>query len=224
MSVEFILTKDHSHTLYVPELDETYHSTNGALEEAMHVYIQRGLLDFFTTHSQKFAVSILEIGLGTGLNAWLTALACASQQRSCEYHALETFPLPIDIISQLNYTQQATEPDKQLFEQLHALEWNKQSKLTPHFSLTKLLLPLQQFVANTQYDIIYFDAFGPDKQPELWTEELFQKLIQSLNPDGIIITYASKGEVKRIWRKLGLTVERLPGPPGKRHMLRGVKV
>ena len=275
MSVTLQLTKDHSHTLYVPALDETYHSRNGAIEEAMYVYIGRGLLDFVALktdssyiidHSLESAenesavrsqqsvveniaggfgftqppsidsfiipnptsnfhhpISILEIGFGTGLNAWLTALECVKNNIQCHYHSLETFPLSVDITDQLNYAQHATDSEKELFNQLHAVEWNKTAAISPCFNLTKHHTSLQNFTPSLFFDIIYFDAFAPEKQPELWSEELFQKLYNCLNPNGIIVTYSSKGEVKRTWKKIGFEVERLPGPPFKRHMLRGKK-
>ncbi len=269
MSISIQLTKDHSHTLYVPELDETYHSRNGAIEEAMYVYIGRGLLDFVAegdhesriidhrkqqtfgksaeesiVHSPQTTVSgepenrelkttngkrqtvnvkLLEIGFGTGLNAWLTALACAKNNLKCVYHSLETYPLPTDITEQLNYSANATDAEKELFKQLHTAEWNKPVSITTNFELTKHHVSLQAFVPSEMFDIIYFDAFAPEKQPELWSEDGFQKLYDCLNLNGIIVTYSSKGDVKRLWKKIGFEVERLPGPPLKRHMLRGRK-
>lgn len=262
MSISIQLTKDHSHTLYVPELDETYHSRNGAIEEAMYVYIGRGLLDFVAggdygswimdhskqqtfgksaeesiVHSPQTTVSeqpenkkpqtvnvkLLEIGFGTGLNAWLTALECAKNNLACAYHSLETYPLPIDITKQLNYSANATDAEKELFKQLHTAEWNKPVSITANFELTKHHVSLQAFVPTETFDIIYFDAFAPEKQPELWHEDGFQKLYDCLNPNGIIVTYSSKGDIKRLWKKIGFDVERLPGPPFKRHMLRGRK-
>ncbi len=261
MAISLQLTKDHSHTLYVPELDETYHSRNGAIEEAMYVYIGRGLLDFVAgeqesavrsrlsseesivdgpqskvleqpenreqqTSNRKHQtanIKLLEIGFGTGLNAWLTALECKKQNLQCAYHSLETFPLSIDIVDQLNYSSNSGDAEKALFKQLHTAEWNNQVSITEHFAITKHHISLQNFIAAETFDIIYFDAFAPEKQPELWSEELFQKMYDCLNPNGIIVTYSSKGDVKRLWKKTGFEVERLPGPPFKRHMLRGRK-
>jgi tRNA U34 5-methylaminomethyl-2-thiouridine-forming methyltransferase MnmC len=247
--MQLLLTKDQSHTLYVPELDETYHSRNGAIEEAMYVYIGRGLLDWIVeeesaVHGPLSAVeessssvsiqhptsnihpptSILEIGFGTGLNAWLTAIECEKLGIPCTYHSLETKPLAWELAKQLNYTQQTSETFQQLFASLHAATWNVESVINDLFRLCKIESPLQSFVPTQSYDIIYFDAFAPEKQPELWTEDCFQKLYDCLNPNGIIVTYSSKGDVKRLWKKIGFDVERLPGPPNKRHMLRGRKL
>jgi tRNA U34 5-methylaminomethyl-2-thiouridine-forming methyltransferase MnmC len=254
MSVILQLTKDNSHTLYVPELDETYHSRNGAIEEAMYVYIGRGLLDFVSWDEESAVGSprsavrsnaenissdiyhptsnfkqqtsnlkLLEVGFGTGLNAWLTALECEKNNIQCAYHSLETFPLPTDITQQLNYSALSTDPEQQLFNFLHEAEWNGSVTISPYFELTKHQISLQDFTPSGTFDIIYFDAFAPEKQPELWSEELFQKLYDCLNPNGVIVTYSSKGDVKRLWKKIGLEVERLPGSPFKRHMLRGRK-
>ncbi|AMS27080.1 hypothetical protein AEM51_08655 [Bacteroidetes bacterium UKL13-3] len=229
MSLEVHLTKDLSHTLYVTELDETYHSRNGALEEALYVYIGKGLLDFINhsktenNRSQTKEISILEIGYGTGLNTWLTAMECAKLNIKCNYTSLETVPLPLELINQLNYTDNVTELNKELFFQLHESAWNSTIEVSNNFTLQKIHTSLQNLIPKTSFDIIYFDAFAPEKQPELWTKELFQKLFDCLNTNGSIVTYSSKGEVKRIWKEIGFTVERLPGPPMKRHMLRGRK-
>jgi tRNA U34 5-methylaminomethyl-2-thiouridine-forming methyltransferase MnmC len=255
MLPEIQLTKDHSHTLYVAELDETYHSRNGAVEEALYVYIGRGLQDWEksrqpTDRSQQLEVNsknpsidpvdgfphdtvnrgpltdslfILEVGFGTGLNAWLTALESEKLGINCTYHSLETYPLSVELIQQLNYTAEVSDIEKALFQQMHEAEWNTPIEINPHFKLNKLNLSLQEFSPSSTYDVIYFDAFAPEKQPELWTRELFQKLYDCLNPNGIIVTYSSKGDVKRLWREIGFEVERLPGPPMKRHMLRGRK-
>lgn len=226
MLPELQLTKDQSHTLYVPELDETYHSRNGAVEEAMYVYIGRGLQDWITKNSEqpKSTINILEIGFGTGLNAWLTAMAAERMHIQCNYHSLETLPLPEHLIHQLNYTEQHSSTEQQLYTTLHQVEWNQMIAINSIFSLYKHEVSLLDFKPETAYDIIYFDAFAPEKQPELWTRDCFDKLFHCLNPNGIIVTYSSKGDIKRLWREIGFEVERLPGPPKKRHMLRGRKV
>jgi tRNA U34 5-methylaminomethyl-2-thiouridine-forming methyltransferase MnmC len=251
MSLELQVTKDQSHTLYVPELDETYHSRNGAVEEALYVYIGRGLHDWLlshgkgrqsevlnqdltvnktanhtqpTTDNSRGDISILEIGFGTGLNAWLTALESALLKIQCNYYSLETVPLPLEWVGQLNYAQNVSDSDKELYMNLHTAEWDKTNTVTPHFSLSKLNTALEDFTPTETFDVIYFDAFAPEKQPELWTKELFQKLYDCLNENGVIVTYSSKGEIKRMWREIGFEVERLPGPPMKRHMLRGRKM
>lgn len=223
MSLEVHLTKDSSHTLYVPELDETYHSRNGAVEEAMYVYIGRGMNDWIEHMTPTASLSILEIGFGTGLNAWLTAMEAEKRDVHCAYHSLETTPLSIELITQLNYTDTTNEENKRLYVKLHEVTWDQTEPITPTFSLTKHKSSLQNFSPQQSFDIIYFDAFAPEKQPELWTRELFQKLYDCLKPNGAIVTYSSKGDIKRLWREIGFVVERLPGPPLKRHMLRGRK-
>lgn len=224
MSLEVHLTKDSSHTLYVPELDETYHSRNGAVEEAMYVYIGRGLYDWMEqTIPSATSVSILEIGFGTGLNAWLTAMEAEKRNILCSYHSLETTPLSVELITQLNYTDTANDENKHLYRKLHEAGWDQTETITASFALTKHHCSLQHFIPQQSFEIIYFDAFAPEKQPELWTQELFQKLYDCLKPNGTIVTYSSKGDIKRLWREIGFVVERLPGPPMKRHMLRGRK-
>ena len=230
MSIELHITKDQSHTLYIPELDETYHSRNGAVEEALYVYIGKGLLDtvnsssFIENNVKPTETSILEIGFGTGLNAWLTAIEIEKLSIHCNYHSLETVPLSLELIHQLNYTKNASVHDADLYQNIHQIEWNKTVPISPLFSLNKLNTSLQNFTPTQLYDVIYFDAFAPEKQPELWTQELFQKLYNCLNENGVIVTYSSKGAIKRIWKEIGFKVERLPGPPMKRHMLRGKKM
>lgn len=229
MSITILQTRDNSHTLYVPELDETYHSRNGAIEEAMHVYIGKGLHDRAAAlrpdpaQPDQPEVSVLEVGFGTGLNAWLTAMECPELSIRCSYHSLEAFPLPASLTSQLNYTNNASADDKMLFDELHKAAWNQPAALTPLFSLHKHHTTLQLYTPQTQFDVIYFDAFAPEKQPELWTEELFRKLYNCLKPGGMIVTYSCKGIIRRLWQDIGFITERLPGPPFKRHMLRGTK-
>jgi tRNA U34 5-methylaminomethyl-2-thiouridine-forming methyltransferase MnmC len=232
MSITILQTRDNSHTLYVPELDETYHSRNGAIEEAMYVYIGRGLRERAAAlklvpaqpgPGEQPEISLLEIGFGTGLNAWLTAMECPELNVRCSYHSLEAFPLPASITSQLNYTSNARADHQALFNELHRAEWDQANGLTPLFTLHKHHTTLQLYAPQTQFDVIYFDAFAPEKQPELWTEELFRKLYSCLKPGGMIVTYSCKGIIRRLWQNIGFITERLPGPPFKRHMLRGTK-
>lgn len=227
MPVSIVETRDHSHTLYVPELDETYHSRNGAVEEAMYVYIGRGMSDWpgsTQPAARGSAIRILEIGFGTGLNAWLTALESEQLNIQCIYHSLETFPLPENLVEQLNYTDNSSNSEKQLFARLHQSAWNMPVHITPYFELKKEQISLQEYQPQITFDVIYFDAFAPEKQPEMWTETIFKKLFDCLNPEGVIVTYSSKGDIKRLWKQIGFEVERLPGPPMKRHMLRGKKM
>lgn len=219
-NIDIELTDDGSHTLYVPALNEHYHSVNGAIQESTHVYINTGL-----HNCQKRKINILEIGFGTGLNAFLTLLDVLQSGKSINYISLEAYPLPLHIIERLNYPQQIRVADEDLFKKLHLAEWNESEDITSAFRLTKIETDFTHFdFKNINCaDIIYFDAFAPDKQPEMWTQQLFDKLYTITKPDGILVTYCAKGEVRRMLQRSGFTVERLPGPPGKREMLRASK-
>jgi Uncharacterized conserved protein len=212
-------TKDGSHTLYVPGMDEHYHSVNGALQESMHVFIDSGLRKVDAKN-----IKVLEIGFGTGLNAFLTLLEGEKLQKEIHFTSLELYPLSEAIYSKLNYGE-VIAPDKaELFTKLHQADWEESTEITSHFQLQKKKADLCQFdFGGEKYDLIYFDAFAPDKQPEMWNPELFQKLFEHTNPGGILTTYCAKGVVRRAMQAAGYTVERLQGPPGKREMLRATK-
>ncbi len=209
-------TADGSSTLYRPDMDEHYHSTNGSVTEAMHVYIATGL------HAcTKTPRSVLEIGFGTGLNAILTYLEAEKSQLPTHYTTCELYPLPLDTIQQLNFG--LNEKASKVLQELHSCTWNTDYKVSPFFTLHKRQTDLTQLNIEGNYDVIYFDAFGPDKQPEMWTEAIFQHLYKITNPGGILVTYCAKGAVRRLLQSVGYTTERLPGPPGKREMLRATK-
>lgn len=212
--VELKVSADGSHTLFVPELDEHYHSVNGAHNESMHVFIEPAL-----RFCQKETVNILEIGLGTGLNAFLTAVNQGN--KTIFYHALEKFPITPEVAAQLNFAK--TESEQQLFSRLHNLPWNETEELQTGFTLLKDEADLTNIDFNKQYDLVYFDAFAPEVQPEMWGEAIFQKIYDAMNTDGILTTYCAKGVVRRTMQAVGFTVERLPGPKGKREMLRAIK-
>ncbi|WP_430817933.1 tRNA (5-methylaminomethyl-2-thiouridine)(34)-methyltransferase MnmD [Carboxylicivirga sp. N1E11] len=212
--VEIKVSADGSHTLFVPELDEHYHSVNGAYNESMHVFIEPALL-----HCKKTDISILEIGLGTGLNAFLTALH--QGEKKIFYHALEKYPISTTAATQLNFAREAGE--QQILTKLHELPWNAVGQLKPQFSLLKDEADLTTIQLCRKYDLIYFDAFAPEKQPEMWSEAIFQQLYDALNPGGILTTYCAKGVIRRTMQSIGFTMERLPGPKGKREMLRATK-
>ncbi|MFA8433023.1 MAG: tRNA (5-methylaminomethyl-2-thiouridine)(34)-methyltransferase MnmD [Marinifilaceae bacterium] len=211
------VTKDGSHTLYVPELDEHYHSVHGAVQEAMHVYLDAGF-----HFSNKDPIRILEIGFGTGLNAYLTLIEGEKSKRQVEYHSIELYPIEQEHLEKLNYPDQIDYPNRQLFYQMHQAEWNKTIEITPGFHLHKIQGDLTKQIFDGNYDVVYFDAFAPDIQPELWKEEVFQKIHDAMAPDSILTTYSTKGIVKRALRATGFKVKRLPGPPGKREMLRAL--
>ncbi|WP_439184315.1 tRNA (5-methylaminomethyl-2-thiouridine)(34)-methyltransferase MnmD [Carboxylicivirga taeanensis] len=212
--IEIKVSADGSHTLFVPELDEHYHSVNGAYNESMHVFIEPALL-----FCSKSTVHILEIGLGTGLNAFLTATH--QVDKTIFYHALEKYPVTTEAAAQLNFAK--TEAEQQIFTRLHQLPWNQESELQHNFTILKDEVDLTAIDFDRHYDLVYFDAFAPEKQPEMWSEAIFKKLYDAMNPGGVLTTYCAKGVIRRTMQALGFTVERLPGPKGKREMLRAVK-
>ncbi|MBE9467378.1 MAG: tRNA (5-methylaminomethyl-2-thiouridine)(34)-methyltransferase MnmD [Bacteroidetes bacterium] len=214
-----IKTNDGSDSLYVPELDEHYHSVYGAVQEAMHVYINNGF-----NFSDISPISILEIGFGTGLNAFLTYLESKKTNRIVKYTSVELYPVASDIVEQLNYPEFINNEEKEFFYNLHKADWNCENRINDSFILNKINQDLLLYQPNEYFDLIYFDAFAPDKQPELWSVEVFRKLYNHLNENGILTTYSAKGIVKRALREVGFKVKRLPGPPGKWEMLRSQKV
>ena len=218
---EFKITGDGSHTLYVEALDETYHSSHGAIQEAIHVFINAGL-----NHFNKDRINVLEIGFGTGLNAFLTLLEVDKSVIHVKYTGVEAFPLGLDITNQLNYVDElnSTNKENEQFKQLHEVEWEGFQKITKNFNLRKTKVKLDIFEATEQFDVIYFDAFGPRVQPEMWTEPVFEKMYNCLANDGVLVTYCAKGSVKRCLKTVGFKVESLPGPPGKREMTRAIKI
>ncbi len=218
MKAEIRTTNDGSPTLFVPELDEHYHSTFGALTESEHVFIEAGLKPAL----QKFdEIHLLEIGFGTGLNALLTLIN--TKGKTVNYTAIEAFPLDDKIIEKLNYTDDPS--TKKLFHKMHKCSWNEKHELRPGFFLTKVKSKIEELDLNRQqFNLVYFDAFGPDVQPELWTDEIFQKTSSSMLSGGILTTYSAKGEIRRKLKRAGFEVERIPGPPGKRHMTRARRV
>jgi len=214
------LTADGSHTLFVPALDEHYHSVNGAIQESTHIFIDAGL-----HQCNKNSISILEIGFGTGLNAFLTLLDAQNKGTNINYTTLEAYPLPEDITEQLNYSEQTAPTKAYLFHRIHEVDWNKEIEITPYFNINKIEADFTSYDFENikDIDIVYFDAFAPDKQPDMWSQELFDRLYNTMSNGGILVTYCAKGMVRRMLQQSGFTVERLPGPPGKREMLRAVK-
>ncbi|MBO5251078.1 MAG: tRNA (5-methylaminomethyl-2-thiouridine)(34)-methyltransferase MnmD [Bacteroidaceae bacterium] len=212
-------TADGSFTLYVPELDEHYHSVKGALTESQHIFIDMGL-----KHSSVVSPRILEIGLGTGLNCFLTLLAAEETQRRIHYTGIERYPLNIEIVRKLDYPSIIGKGHEADYFTIHEVPWEKDTSLSAWFTLHKLEGDFTTYTFEKGYDIIYFDAFAPEKQPEMWEQGLFDKLYQVLNEGGILTTYCAKGVVRRMLQTAGFKVERLPGPPGgKREILRATK-
>ena len=208
------VTADGSHTLFLPEMDEHYHSVNGAVQESQHVYINAAFNRCF-----KETIHVLEIGFGTGLNAFLTALEAEKRKVKVIYTALEKYPLTSEITNHLNYS----DINGDLFQKIHFSEWEKPIPITAFFSLNKIQIDFKDFDYYGNYDVVYYDAFAPDKQPEVWSQEIFNKIYSSMNSGGIMTTYCAKGIIRRMMKQAGFEVERIPGPPGKREMLRSTK-
>ena len=218
------ITKDGSHTIAVPALNVTYHSSFGALQESDHVFINAGLKYFIHQHNiTNKSIKILEIGFGTGLNALLTLQQIIELNQKIFYEALEPFPLSIETLVQLNYTDLLNKNLKREFYTLHNCEWNKIISIHELFSFKKIRTTLEQFETTETFDVIYFDAFDPNVQPELWTEDIFRKIAALLNKNGLLVTYSSKGSVRRAMQAAGFKIEKLKGPAGKREMVRAVK-
>ncbi len=214
---EIKITADGSCTLYLEDIGETYHSTHGAIQESEHVFINTGL-----KHCKKNEISILEVGFGTGLNAFLSYIfANDNQHIKFFYTALEKFPIDHELVMQLNYTK--FRGNEEIFNQLHLCEWGKAHKISENFFIEKIKTDFTGYNHKKTYDIIYFDAFSPDKQPEMWTEDIFRELYHHSNSGSILTTYCAKGSVRRAMKAAGYKVERLSGPPGKREMLRATK-
>lgn len=208
-------TADGSHTLFIPGMDEHYHSVNGAVQESRHVFIEAGL-----HHLKKRNMKIFEIGFGTGLNAFLTLLDAEDNGRSVDYYSIELYPLDAELVQTLNYGEVVCPEKKELFSALHAAAWNKPVQITGCFTLHKIWGDSNSAELPDSIDLVYFDAFAPDKQPEMWSQEIFDKLYAHMSAGGILTTYCAKGVVRRMMQKAGYSVERIPGPPGKREMLR----
>lgn len=221
MERKIIKTSDGSSSVYLPEWDENYHSKHGAIQEAYHVFIKNGL-DLFDDGSK---INILEMGLGTGLNCIISFLESKKRNLRIHYLGLEGYPLDTDMILELNHLEQLqAEGESIVYDKMLTSDWNTNHQITDHFELTKEKVLFENFNKRSFADLIYFDAFGARVQPELWTEVIFKKMYEALNENGIIVTYAAKGSVRRAMQAVGFEVERLPGPPGKREMLRGKKV
>lgn len=231
MKREIIITSDGSSTIHIPEWNEQYHSKHGAIQEAYHVFIKNGLEFFYSTknksesHELDSKVSILEIGFGTGLNAFITLLESEKLKLTIDYVGVEAYPVSLNEVEQLNYsTELDAEKLDSLFKSLHLNSWDKQHRITEHFFLTKQKKFFKEITDSEKYHIIFFDAFGARVQPELWTEDIFLIMYESLKNNGVLVTYSAKGSVRRAMQSVGFIVERLPGPPGKREMLRGIKL
>lgn len=214
-------TGDGSKTIHLPQWNEHYHSKHGAIQEALHVFIQEGLSHFRTTYPNE-PIQLLEIGFGTGLNALLTWNETNKNSFKVRYEGVEAYPVSKEEVSQLNYSEQAGIPES-VFCSMHEGPWEMDFALDDHFTLHKTNKRFEALNYDALFNLIYFDAFGARVQPELWTEAIFQKMYDALKTPGVLVTYAAKGSVRRAMQAVGFHVERLPGPPGKREMLRATK-
>ncbi|NVO19394.1 MAG: tRNA (5-methylaminomethyl-2-thiouridine)(34)-methyltransferase MnmD [Bacteroidetes bacterium] len=220
--ISLVMSEDGSHTLFHKGLQEHYHSIHGAIQESKHIFIEAG---FRFAESSNNHINVLEIGFGTGLNAMLTCLAAMETSLQVYYHGIEAFPLKAPVWSSLNYDIRLNSSmAKSVFGEIHGSEWNIINKLLPGFTLLKTASRLQEVQLQTSYyNLVYFDAFSPEVQPEMWTGEIFARISDSLVTGGILVTYCCKGIVKRALKSAGFLIEKLPGPPGKREILRAVK-
>jgi tRNA U34 5-methylaminomethyl-2-thiouridine-forming methyltransferase MnmC len=221
MERKIITTGDGSHSIFIPDLNVTYHSINGAIQESKHVFIEAGL-NFILSNSKSQTLNIFEMGFGTGLNAFLTAIEADKRKLKIHFTALEKFPVSVEEVKALNYTEHLQQPE--LFQKIHTCEWNEEVTISECFSLRKEKASLLNYLTSQLFNLIYYDAFAPAAQPELWTNEIFQKLFGLLQPNGVLVTYCSKGNVRRAMIAVGFKVEKLKGPPGKREMVRAIKI
>ncbi len=216
MKREILITSDGSSTIHLPDWDEQYHSKNGSINETYHVFIKCGLKEVVADK-----VSILEIGFGTGLNCFITYL---EGKKEIDYVGVEAYPVTADEIDKMNFVAvlEAKEQEE-VFKKMHDVSWEKKHQISDNFTLTKRKQFFEDINDENAFNLIYYDAFGARVQPQLWTEEIFLKMYKALKPNGILVTYSAKGSVRRAMQAVGFFVERLPGPPGKREMLRATK-
>lgn len=219
MKREIIITSDGSTSIHLPEWDESYHSKHGAIQEAQHVFIKNGL-----SLCKGQSVSVLEIGFGTGLNAFITFLESQKTNQNIAYVGIEGFPISADEVLQMNYVNQLNANQfESEFKTMHTSDWEKNVTISHAFRLTKRKQLFNDINDKNQFNIIYFDAFGYRVQPELWSLGIFTKMFEALKEGGILVTYACRGPIKNAMKEAGFKIEKLAGPPGKREMLRGWK-
>jgi tRNA U34 5-methylaminomethyl-2-thiouridine-forming methyltransferase MnmC len=217
MDNKIVVTNDGSHSIFNAEINECYHSKHGAIVEAEHVFIRNGF-----SAANKSKLNILEVGFGTGLNALLTYQKAVQKSIEVNYQTMELFPVKEEQYIQLNFADLIGLEKKELLI-LHSCAWEATKKISPYFTLTKKHTSLEKYNSKITFDIIYFDAFSPEKQPELWNESIFRKMHGFLKDEGFLVTYCAKGAVKRTMKTVGFEVLVLDGPPGKRQMTRGNK-
>jgi len=224
---EIVQTSDGSTTIYLPDWNESYHSKHGAIQEAYHVFIKNGLYfaqsEIIGLSAKTESISILEIGFGTGLNGFITLTESQKLGQKIDYVGIEAYPVLLDEAMQMNYAAEISPDSSLIFRQLHECSWEHKNAITVDFSLTKQKKMFQDLAEDRVYDLIYFDAFGFRVQPELWSEALFQSMYRALKSKGVLVTYACRTSIKNAMLTAGFSVEKLPGAPGKREMLRARK-
>ena len=220
MKQKHVITADGSSSIYVEDLDEHYHSSHGAMQEAKHVFIQNGL-DFLCN---KDKIRVFEMGFGTGLNALLTSLYAEENNVQIFYTGIEAYPVQQELIRKLNYTDHLADKAENIFNDIHGVEWNRFRPITPNFQLNKVDKKIEDYQGqNEEFDIVYFDAFGHRAQPEMWDRNIIETIANLLESGGVFVTYAARGQLRRDLINLNFEVEKLPGPPGKREMIRATK-
>lgn len=222
MKREILITSDGSTTIHLPDWEEQYHSIHGAIQEAKHVFIAAGYTKLLESNPSKF--EILEIGFGTGLNTFITFLEGIKTAKKIDYVGIEAYPVSNNEIEKLNYvTELNAQKNEAIFKKIHSTPWEVKHKISTDFSLLKRKQFFENITDTNCYNLVFFDAFGAKNQPELWTEAMFKKMFEALKENGILVTYSAKGSVRRALQTVGFLVERIPGPPGKREMLRATK-
>ncbi len=222
MTLKILKTKDGSHTLYNQDLNEHYHSIHGAIAESKHIYIDNGLSQF-----NDEEINVLEIGMGTGLNTILSVREALKKKKKICYTTLEPYNIEYDLIKQLNYKEllSLNAFEQHVFDQIHLCKADKTHQFDDYFEFTKHHTPIQSYTSQKSFDLVFFDAFAPEKQADMWHVNVFEKLYNLLNNKGFITTYCCKGDVKRALKSVGFTINKKPGPEnGKREMLTAYKI
>ena len=222
MNLKIIKTSDGSHTIYNSELNETYHSLHGSINESNTVYIQNGLEYYIKKKSRK-KINILEVGFGTGLNFLLTNIFFERRKENIFYHTIEPYPLPNEVIEKLNYVSEVGEQYKDIFSLSHNLENDKKNYISENLEFLKSETSLENTILTDKYDIIFYDAFAPSKQPSIWKRINLEKIFLHMKNGSVLVTYCSSGQFKRDLKSIGFKVNVLPGPKGKKEMVRAIK-
>lgn len=215
MKKEVVVTGDGSKTIHMPELNESYHSTHGALQEAVHVFIKNGL-----ELVEKPVINVFELGFGTGLNAILAYRFARENEVKLNYVGVEAYPVDLDMLDELDYTSLLNSDEFTAFKQMHEVEWEQPLTIDENFSFEKIHAKVEEYESKrTDFDIIFFDAFGPRTQGELWKPDVLKRVGGLLKDDGVLTTYCAQGQFRRDLQSVGFEVTKVPGPPGKREMV-----